>query len=27
VTYWTVRTGHFGSSAVWRDIVRSTNSG
>lgn len=27
VTYWTVRTGHSGSSAVWKDIVRSTNSG
>jgi Predicted membrane protein (DUF2231) len=27
VTYWTVRTGHSGSEAVWKDIVRSTNSG
>lgn len=27
VTYWTIRTGHSGSSAVWKDIIRSTNSG
>jgi len=25
VTYWTVRTGHSGSEAVWKDIIRSTN--
>ena len=24
VTYWVIRTGHTGSSAVWKDIVRST---
>lgn len=27
VTYWVIRTGHSGSGAVWRDIVRSTDPG
>lgn len=26
-TFWTVWTGHTGSSAVWKNIIRSTNSG
>lgn len=26
-TVWVVRTGHSGSVAVWRDVIRSTTSG